>query len=198
MTTTWFGVSGTGGTAPGWTDANGFALEFHSDGRGGLTATDGTNWLDLEANPGQNMVVSQTIAGVQDGQVYVLSFDAGDVADANDGTVLDNQLQVIWNGEVVATINPSDGSWTNYEFHLIGGSGDGSNTLTFAGIGNADGIGVSLDNVQMYAAAEAEGGDDSLIGGDGADDLMGGAGNDTIDGEAPRADRDQSRDRDQP
>jgi Ca2+-binding RTX toxin-like protein len=182
MTQTWFGVSGSGGTAPGWTDANGSSVEFHADGRGGLTATDGAYWLDLEADPGQNSSISQTIAGAQDGEVYILTFDAGDLSDANDGTALDNQLQVIWNGEVIATIDPSDGSWTSYEFHVIGGSGDGSNTLTFAGTGNADGIGASLDNVQMYAAAEAAGGTDNLFGGDGNDDLIGGAGNDTLDG----------------
>ncbi|MCR9268218.1 MAG: hypothetical protein NXI03_11670, partial [Alphaproteobacteria bacterium] len=35
-----WGVSGTGGVAPGWTDATGFAVEFQNDGSGGLDATD--------------------------------------------------------------------------------------------------------------------------------------------------------------
>lgn len=179
MTVTAFGFSGAG-TAPGWTDTNGFAIEFHDDVRGGLNATDGTNWADLEANPGQNNSITQTVAGVTDGQVYVLSFDAADLSNINDGTTLDNQLQVIWNGDVVGTIDASDGSWTSYEFHLIGGSGDGSNTLSFAGLGDASGIGASLDNVQMYAAAEAAGGADSINAWTGDDDIMAGAGNDTI------------------
>ena len=175
-----WGFSGTGGTAPGWTDANGFAIEFHADGRGGLNPTDGTNWADLEANPGQNNSISQTVAGVQDGQVHVLTFDAADLSNINDGTTLDNQLQVIWNGDVVGTIDASDGSWTSYEFHLIGGAGDGTNTLTFAGLGDASGIGASLDNVQMYVAAEGVGGDDSIDAWHGDDDIMAGAGDDTI------------------
>ena len=181
MSATWFGFSGAG-TAPGWTDANGFAIEFHNDGRGGLLATDGANWLDLEANPGQQNFVRQTVSGVQDGQVYVLTFDAADLSDIDDGTTQDNQLQVIWNGEVVGTIDAVDGAWRSYEFHLIGGAGDGTNTLAFAGLGDASGIGASLDNVQMFATTEAVGDADSLTGWDGNDDLIGGAGNDTIDG----------------
>jgi Ca2+-binding RTX toxin-like protein len=180
MTTTGWGFSGAG-AAPGWTDANGFPIEFHNDGRGGLTATDGSNWLDLEGNPGQQSTVSQTVAGVQDGQVYVLSFDAADLSNINDGTTQDNQLQVIWNGDVVGTIDASDGSWRNYEFHLIGGSGNGSNTLVFQGLGDVSGVGASIDNVQLYEGLEAAGGADSIVGGDGNDDIMGGAGNDTID-----------------
>ena len=177
-----WGFSGTGGIAPGWTDANGFAIEFHNDGRGGLLATDGANWLDLEANPGQQNFVRQTVSGVQDGQVYVLTFDAADLSDIDDGTTQDNQLQVVWNGEVVGTIDAVDGAWRSYEFHLIGGAGDGTNTLAFAGLGDASGMGASLDNVQMYATTEAVGDADSLTGWDGNDDLIGGAGNDTIDG----------------
>ena len=177
-----WGHSAWGGTMTGWTDANGYRIDLHNDGRGGLTATDGTNWIDMEGGTGEHMVISQAVAGVAAGQVYVLRLDVGDLADANDGTALDNQLQVIWNGEVIGTINPPDGSWNTYEFYLIGGSGNGSNTLTLAGFGSNDQLGVSVDNVQMYVAAEAAGGSDSLIGGDGDDDLMGGAGNDTIDG----------------
>ena len=179
MTTTGWGFSGAG-AAPGWTDANGFAVEVHNDGRGGLTATDGSNWLDLEANPGQQNIVSQTVAGVQDGQVYVLSFDAADLSNINDGTTQDNQLQVIWNGDVVGTIDASDGSWRNYEFHLIGGSGNGSNTLVFQGLGDVSGVGASIDNVQLYEGLEAAGDADSIVGGDGDDDIMTGAGDDTI------------------
>jgi VCBS repeat-containing protein len=175
-----WGYSGFGGNITGWTDANGYRIDLHNDGRGGLTATDGTNWIDMEGGVGEHMVISQSVAGITNGQVYVLRFDVADLADANDGTALDNQLQVIWNGEVIATIDPADGSWSNYEFYLIGGSGNGSNTLTFAGLGSNDELGVSLDNVQMYAATEAAGGADIIYGGAGDDTLFGGAGDDTF------------------
>ncbi|WP_292290333.1 Hint domain-containing protein [Marivita sp.] len=181
MSSVSYGYADWDGNTPSWTDQNGTRIDYHDDGRGGLNATDGANWMDMEASTGQHNVISQTVAGVSDGQVYVLTFDAADSANGSDGTTADAQLQVIWNGDAVGTIDASDGSWTSYEFHLIGGSGDGSNTLSFAGLGGNDAIGVALDNVQMYEAAEAAGGDaDLILGFDGADDLMGGAGNDTI------------------
>lgn len=177
-----YGYNDSDGSVTGWTDANGFAIDFHNDERGGLTATDGANWMDMEAAAGQQNVISQSVSGVAYGEVYVLSFDVGDYPDGNDDTALDNQLQVIWNGDVIATIDPSDGNWDSHEFYVVGGSGDGTDTLTFAGLGNPDGIGVSLDNVQMYAAVEDAGGADSITGGDGSDELLGGAGNDTLEG----------------
>lgn len=182
MSPAFYGFFGPGGSAPGWTDANGNQIEFVNNGSRGLTATDGANWLDMEAFAGEHLVVSQTVTGVSDGQVYVLSFDAADVANGNDGTTLDNQMQVVWNGDIVGTIDAVDGDWRSYEFHLIGGSGDGSNTLSFVGFGSNDAQGVSLDNVQMFEAVEAAGAGDSIAGWDGDDDLIGGAGNDTIDG----------------
>ncbi|MDX5402824.1 MAG: hypothetical protein LPK02_11570, partial [Rhodobacterales bacterium] len=181
MWSTGYGFTNTNGTVTGWTDANGKQIDFHTDERGGLRATDGTSWLDLEGASGQNNVIRQTVAGVEDGQVYLLSFDAADLADNADGTTLDNQLQVIWNGEVVGSIDPPDGSWRSYAFHLIGGSGDGSNTLTFAGSGNADGMGASVDKVQLRATTEAAGGADSVDAWIGNDDIRTGARNDTID-----------------
>lgn len=118
-----WGVSGTGGVAPGWTDATGFAVEFQNDGNGGLDATDGANWLDLEVSLGQNSAISQSIADLVDGQTHILTFDADDLSNADDGSALDNKFQVIWNGNVVATIDPSDGSWTTYTFYVTGGAG---------------------------------------------------------------------------
>ena len=44
------------GAIPGWTDANGEAIDVHNDDRGGVLPTDGDNWLDLEASPGNNLI----------------------------------------------------------------------------------------------------------------------------------------------
>ena len=180
-TRTW-GFVAPGGSVSGWTDANGSSIEFVNNGRGGLLATEGNNWLDTEGLAGQNLVISQAVAGVSDGEVYALRFDAGDLVDAHDGTALDNQFQVIWNGEVIASIDPSDGSWTSYEFYLTGGSGDGSNTLTFVGSGQANAQGASIDNVEMYELIQGAGGDDSVLGDLGDDVIVAGAGEDTVRG----------------
>jgi hypothetical protein len=124
-----------GGVAPGWTDANGNQIEFDNSGRNGLNATDGTNWLDMEAwRQARTWSSARPWQILMSGQVYLLTFRCQPtLRSGDDGTTFDNQLQVIWNGEVVGTIDPPDGSWRSYEFHLIGGSGDGSNTLTFSG-----------------------------------------------------------------
>lgn len=183
-----YGFVGKDGSIVGWTDANGADIDLHNNGRHGILATDGDNWLDLDASPANNLV-GQDVAGVVDGDSYQLSFDLGDAATNVDNTDDDNTVTVIWGGEAIATIDPTDGVMESYCFDLIGGAGDGSNRLEFAGGGAADNIGASVDNVQLFAAAsgnsgsgDGPGGDDTLIGGEGADRIYGQGGSDTIIG----------------
>lgn len=179
-----YGHSGTG-SVPGWSESTGTAeINLHADSRGGLSATDGSNWLDLEGGPGQQHLIGQDVAGITDGDTYVIQFDIGDLANADDDTANDNAVEVIWNGEIIATINPSDGDWQSYEFFVVGGSGNGSNRLEFQGSGAADAEGVSIDNVQMYETVEGSGAGDTLDGGAGDDIIFGGAGDDAITGGA--------------
>ena len=126
MTTTGYGYVSTG-VIPGWTTANGAQqIDVHNDGRGGIPATDGRNWLDLEASPG-NIVIGQNVAGVAAGQSYSLAFDAGDLVGGGNG------VQVFWGGQLVGTVDPTDGSMTHYTFELIGGAGNGNNRLATGG-----------------------------------------------------------------
>lgn len=178
MTTTGYGFVKTG-SITGWTADNARQeIDVHNDGRGGLDAVDGKNWLDLEASPG-NIGVSQTVPGLTDGQSYQLAFSAGENA-AQAG----NTFEVIWGGEVIATIDPSNGTWTDYSFTVVGGAGDGSDTLTFRAVGNGtDNFGASIDDVTLFALAP-DGGNDEILGGDGDDSILGAAGDDTITGGA--------------
>lgn len=178
LSTTGYGYNGTEGEVPGWTDANGVAINIHADNRGGVDPTDGDNWADLGSSPGDNRI-GQDIAGLNDGDALRLTFDVGDIATSDDGTALDNTMDVIWGGEVIASIDPSDGSMENYTFDLVAGAGDGSDRLEFEGGGRNDNYGVSLDSVELYAVTE-EGGDDVITGGDGADSMFGQAGDDTF------------------
>ncbi|WP_428515550.1 Hint domain-containing protein [Roseovarius sp.] len=182
MTTTGYGFQSTTGSVPGWTDSSGSLVDFHNDGRGGLSATEGANWLDMEGNAGQHLAISQTVAGLQPDGIYQLSFDAGDLSNADDGTALDNTLQVYWNGQLVDTIDPPDGGWQTYTYTLTGGAGDGTGTLEFRGAGANDAGGVSLDAVELHATTAAPGGADSVLGGDGDDTLLTGAGEDIVAG----------------
>jgi len=200
MTPTGYGFVGAG-AIPGWTDASGETIDIHDDGRGNVDPTDGTNWLDLEASPGNNRV-GQDVAGVSDGQSYLLTFDAGDSSSKPDTGAGENLIKVYWGGELIDTIDPEHGQMDSYEFVVTGGAGDGSNRLEFEGTGAEDNVGASVDSVSLALLAgetgpagndtidgedgddviAGQGGDDSLDGGDGDDTIDGGEGDDTIAG----------------
>jgi Ca2+-binding RTX toxin-like protein len=191
LTPTGYGFVGNG-AVPGWTDANGDPIDIHDDMRGGVDPTDGTNWLDLEASPG-NVRVGQDIEGIQDGETYKLTFDAGDADFAASGGSGENLVNVYWGGQLVGQVDPQQGQMTGFEFDLVGGAGDGSNRLEFEGTGTEDNIGASIDSVSivLLAGPEGAGGNDTIEGGsgadiiagqDGSDELSGGDGDDTITG----------------
>ena len=184
------GLSGTGygfvgdGAVPGWTDADGKEIDIHNDGRGDLDATDGNNWLDLEASPGNNKV-GQDVAGVTAGQTYKLTFDAGDGDFATSSGPGENLVNVYWGGELIATIDPEQGEFDTYAFDVVGGAGDGSNRLEFEGTGAEDNFGASIDNVSLELLAPPSGpaGNDTILGGDGDDVIYGNGGDDVLRGE---------------
>ena len=175
MTVTPWGFRGDDGTAPGgWVAGPGGVIDIHNSGAG--IPTDGTNWLDTEGMPGVT-TISQTLSGVIDGTPYRIEFDAVDVPSD------DNGLNVYWNGQLVGTVDPGTGFTTRYVFDVTGGSGDGSNTLTFEVTGPTDGAGVQIDSVGVWGASSLieDTVADSLFGGDDADTIYGG-GNDVVDG----------------
>jgi Ca2+-binding RTX toxin-like protein len=202
LTPTAYGFVGAG-AIPDWTDAEGAEIDVHNDGRAQVDPTDGDNWLDLEASPGNNRI-GQDVAGVQVGTSYLLSFDAGDAFRQSTSAVEDNIVNVYWGGELIATIDPVNGEMTRFEYVVEGGSGDGSNRLEFEGVGIEDNIGASIDSVSLVQLAEASSvagddtvngglgddlvdggrGDDLLIGGAGDDTVLGGVGDDTLRGNA--------------
>lgn len=145
-----YGYSAADGQIPGWTDKDGYLIDVHNDGRAGLNATDGNNWLDLGGLHSNNHVM-QTIQGVQEGEYYELSFDVGDAQMDADGTSADNIVTVIWGGEIIAEINPADGVMERYTYTVEGGAGDGGNRLEFKGGGEIDNVGVSIDKVRMVS-----------------------------------------------
>ena len=175
MTPTALGFRADDGMAPGgWFAGPGGVIDIHNSGPG--IATDGSNWLDTEGVPGVT-TISQTISGVIDGSPYRLEFDA------IDGPTDDNGLNIYWNGDLIGTVDPETSFPTGYVFDVIGGSGDGTNTLTFEVTGPVDGTGVQVDNVNFWGASSLveDAVADSLYGGDDADTIYGG-GNDFVDG----------------
>ena len=177
LTATGYGFVGNG-SLPGWTESNDADIDVHSNGRGNVDATDGSNWLDLSASPSMG-VIGQDVSGVVDGQTYALSFDAADGDGLSGG---ENLVDVFWGGELVARIDPASSDMENYNFAVTGGSGDGSNRLEFANVGGNDNLGASIDNVQLVASDIVAAGDDTLNGGSGDDVIFGEGGQDSIDG----------------
>ncbi|AHM04972.1 type I secretion target repeat protein [Roseibacterium elongatum DSM 19469] len=182
MNTSVFGFVSPG-AMPGWTDANGTQINVHNDERGNLEASDGTNWLDLEGSPGNNRI-GQDVAGIEDGQTYLLVFDAGDSEFAADSGPGENLVNVYWGGELIATVDPEQGDMTTFEFEVVGGAGDGSNRLEFEGLGDENNVGAAIDDVQMYLVTDPTGpeGNDTITGGTGADVILGQGGDDSLSG----------------
>ncbi len=68
-----------------------------------------------------------------------------DVAAAATG----NQLRISWGGSIIATINPSQVSWTSYTYTITAGANAAANTLLLEEIGTNDTSGTFIDNVRI-------------------------------------------------
>lgn len=159
-------------TIPGWTRTNASNFELVNTGWGGVTATEGTHWLDLDGGgAGSNMDIAQTVSGLTAGNVYELSFDAANTTSAQSGS-----FDVRWNGTIIASSTYTGSSMRHYRLWVTAQSGN--NTIGFTGTGTADGWGAYLDNVALNQTTPITGGADSLIGGAGNDTLIGQAGGD--------------------
>jgi subtilisin family serine protease len=132
---------------PAWTSANGSRFELVTSGQGGITATHGNRWLDMDEHH-RNMDIRQSVAGLTSGETLTLTFDANSRSGAASSTI-----EVYWNG---TKIGSSFGQGTkSYSFNVTAGSGDGTNTLRFNEIGTADGYGTALDNVVLVRSVAA-------------------------------------------
>ena len=132
-------------SVPGWTALPGGAIEVWR-GAFGVTPTDGAQSLELDLLDGRDGF-SQTVTTTA-GQDYTLSFDTMLRPTGFDpGT---QQVEVVWNGAVVATISPG-AAWSTSTLTL---TGTGSDTLTIREVESqsGDGIGAMLDNFVLVAA----------------------------------------------
>ena len=139
---------------PGWVKANSRGFEQLNSGTGGVNATEGNLFLDMESDvgAGSRMDISQTISNMIGGQPLTLKFDfankAGMVWDVED---YENSgaLEVWWNGVKIAVIGTQEQSLTTKTYSVMSRVGD--NVLRFREIGVADGKGVWIDNVRLHA-----------------------------------------------
>ncbi|MEP2980724.1 MAG: cadherin domain-containing protein, partial [Lentilitoribacter sp.] len=162
-------------TSSGWTLNSGPGFQFYSDGDRSVNTTEGNYYLDMDEAPG-NVDIEQALSGLTTGTSYQLSFDTA----ATGG--YDASVEVYWNGELVDTITSDTTTMSSNTFTVVGGAGDGSDTIQFVEVGAVDYGGTALDNVQLFELSEPVG--DTLNGGDGNDIMISATGNDTIDGGA--------------
>ncbi|MEM6980284.1 MAG: hypothetical protein AAF539_11520 [Planctomycetota bacterium] len=139
----------------GWQIEEGPRFEVHNPRHGVDQADHGDYWLDMDASPG-NMTISQDVLGLEEGKVYELSFaTANSNPFVHRGELLDtttNGLEVFWNGEKISEVLSEDAEFTDHQVSVRSGSGDGTDRLTFRGLGNEDNVGISLDNIRMIAS----------------------------------------------
>ena len=137
----WAGFS----SIPGWTALTGGTIELWNN-LNGVKATDGAKFGELDYL-GARDGFYQDVKTVK-GQSYDLSFDARSRPGFTSSTTT---MEVLWNGDVVATVPPG-GAWQNYQFKVVGTGG--SDRLTFREAANqgADGLGALYDNVSLVAS----------------------------------------------
>ncbi|MEP3220262.1 MAG: hypothetical protein ABJO10_12020, partial [Lentilitoribacter sp.] len=162
-------------TSSGWTLNSGPGFQFYSDGDRSVNTTEGSYYLDMDEAPG-NIAIEQAVSDLTTGTSYQLSFDTA----ATGG--YDASVEVYWNGELIDTVTSESTTMSSSTFTVVGGSGDGSDTIEFVEVGAVDYGGTALDNVQLFEIAEPAG--DTLNGGDGDDIMISATGSDTIDGGA--------------
>jgi YD repeat-containing protein len=144
---------------PGWVKTNALGYEQVNSGVNGTNATDGAFYLDMDSTgaAGSNMDISQTVSGLTAGQAYTLKFDyannAGFVGDEWDSS---GSLDVLWNGNVIATIGVQNIAMATKTYTVTATGTTG--VLRFRETGIRDGIGALIDNVRLNSNASTNGG----------------------------------------
>ncbi|MDD3311183.1 tandem-95 repeat protein, partial [Pseudodesulfovibrio sp.] len=139
---------------PNWTLEAGGHFEVMDGHRGGIIgASDGENVNDMAVGSGEPVVISQTVTDLAAGQ-YVIGldlFDRGSHLNEPDS----GNIDVYWNGELVATLNPGDDAWETGSIIVTVADGETSGTLTLASHDPGT-FGNVIDNVTMHAIDPVE------------------------------------------
>ena len=166
-------ANGTNGAPAGgfWTNGSGGGLEVWGSGLNGVSADEGSNFVELDVAGGLDTLYQDVTTTA--GETYEFSVSA-----MQRPGFPSNSFEIWWNGALVTTITPAT-SWTTYSVTLTGPGGP--TRLEFRELASQnDTVGILLDN----AVLSLGGGADSLVGGAGNDSILGGVGNDTIQGGA--------------
>ncbi|MEH2588349.1 DUF5801 repeats-in-toxin domain-containing protein [Bradyrhizobium sp. AZCC 1721] len=161
------GTSGPHGDVP---------FEVQTGNVGGVFAQDGNALIELDSDLGSgnlsggdhyndsghtNTIIQQVIAGTHAGEAYELTFYYS--PRPNEGNADSGSLNVLWNGQVVKSIDSTGmtaGVWQLITVSVIGtGAGD---VLGFQGAGQENSLGAYIDNVSLVPVTFVD--EDGLTG----------------------------------
>lgn len=166
-TTSDLGPAGPNGDVP---------FEVQTGNIGGTFAQDGNALVELDSDFGSgnlaggdhfndsghtNTILQQVVAGTQAGQAYELTFWYAPRIGAGDAD--SGGMNVLWNGNVVKSINSSDmtpGVWQQIVV-TVDGTGP-NNVLAFQATGQENSFGAFIDNVSLVPAITVD--EDGLTG----------------------------------
>lgn len=132
----------------GWTVTTGNGVEVRNNAAG--TAAHGNKFVELDTTI--NSTIAQGFASLSAGSEYLLRFQYSPRIGVSASS---NAIAAYWNGVQIASVTATGGNahaWNEYSFNVRAATG--VNTLSFAGAGNNDSVGGSLDNVQLNAIPE--------------------------------------------
>ncbi|MQY44431.1 hypothetical protein GG681_17445, partial [Epibacterium sp. SM1969] len=123
-----------------WQDQNGIEVW---DNLGRVSASDGDQLMELDHGHGVDSI-SQTVE-TDAGQVYDLGLDIRERFSGGTDTV-----EVYWNGDLVAEIDPQSTQWETFELQVVG---TGEDTLELREPeGESDSLGALIDNITLVAS----------------------------------------------
>src|SRR3954452_19280605 len=130
----------------GWTALTGGTIELWN-AVNGVTATQGVNFAELDYVGGYDGFYQDVTTTA--GQAYTLSFDLR----SRPGYAISTQgVEVVWNGQVVATTMPGT-AWSTFSVNVNGTGGQDRLTIREVQGQSGDGIGALLDNFRLVAGS---------------------------------------------
>jgi hypothetical protein len=140
------------GSTPGWTAIAGGRIEVW-DAHGGVTATNGAQFAELDFRSARDGFYQDVEAAT--GQAHTLSFDLR----ARPGAPVSSQgVEVVWNGQVVATATPGT-DWGTFTTTVTGAAGTDRLIIREVASQGGDGLGALVDDfvlVQSGSPAEPD------------------------------------------
>ena len=135
-------------SVPGWTALSGSRIELWNNHKG-VRATDGTDFAELDFAGAHDGFYQDVEAAT--GQAYSLSFDLRARPEKSLST---QDVEVLWNGQVVATAKPGT-DWSTFTTTVTGAAGTDRLTIREVGSQSKDGHGALLDDFVLVAKASA-------------------------------------------